>query len=422
MKRNDAENCSLNAMQESKGLEFELSENGTGYSVKGIGGCKDRDIVIPSMHGGKHVKDIGKNAFKDCSDITSIAIPNCVTWIDEGAFSGCTSLTSINIPDGVWRISREMFKSCSSLASINIPGSVTRIGMDAFEGCTGLEAVYITWIEEWCGIEFENENSNPLKYAHALYLKGKQIAGDFAIREDSVTGIPSYTFKNCNGLTSITIPDDITRIGADAFDGCTGLKTVYITDTESWCGIEFETENSNPLKYAHNLYLYSKLVTEPKIPNTGIGDYAFIGCTCLTSIIIPSGVTYIGDNAFDDCTGLESISVNEGNTVYHSEGNCLIETATKALIAGCKNSVIPTDGSVIRIGSDAFHGCSGLKSITIPDSLTRIDWGAFYGCSGLTDINYLGTRAAWRCISKGADWNSSAGKLTVHCCDGDIPS
>ncbi|MDD7701085.1 MAG: leucine-rich repeat domain-containing protein, partial [Eubacteriales bacterium] len=81
-----------------------------------------------------------------------------------------------------------------------------------------------------------------------------------------------------------------------------------------------------------------------------------------------------------------SITVDSKNKVYHASNNCLIETATKTLIAGCKTSVIPTDGSVTSIGAGAFFGCTGLTSITIPDSVTSIgDW-AFYGCTGLTSI------------------------------------
>ncbi len=97
-------------------------------------------------------------------------------------------------------------------------------------------------------------------------------------------------------------------------------------------------------------------------------------------------MTSIGAYAFSHCSGLESIAVAKGNTKYHSAGNCLIETSNKELVAGCKNSVIPDDGSVTSIGYWAFYSCSGLTSVTIPDSVTSIGYGAFYGCSGLTSV------------------------------------
>ena len=119
---------------------------------------------------------------------------------------------------------------------------------------------------------------------------------------------------------------------------------------------------------------------------TSIGYRAFYYCTGLTSVNIGNSVTSIGSGAFSGCNGLTNIIVDEGNTKYHSVENCLIETATKTLILGCKTSVIPTDGSVTSIGDSAFFGCTGLTSVTIGNSVTRIGDYAFEGCSGLTSI------------------------------------
>jgi hypothetical protein len=131
-------------------------------------------------------------------------------------------------------------------------------------------------------------------------------------------------------------------------------------------------------------------------------------------------VASIGDEALGSCNSLTSITVDAQNTVYHSEGNCLIETASKTLIAGCQNSEIPDDGSVTSIGYEAFSGCSGLTIITIPDSVTSIGKWAFYSCSALTDITFNGTMEQWNAISKGDDWNSDTGAYTIHCTNGDI--
>ena len=106
----------------------------------------------------------------------------------------------------------------------------------------------------------------------------------------------------------------------------------------------------------------------------------------MISITIPDSVTSIGYDAFLECSSLQEIIVAEGNPVYHSDGNCLIETASKTLILGCKTSVIPDDSSVTSIGDYAFQECSGLTSIVIPDSVTSIGYSAFRGCSGLTSI------------------------------------
>ncbi len=122
------------------------------------------------------------------------------------------------------------------------------------------------------------------------------------------------------------------------------------------------------------------------LPVTAIGNSVFRDCTSLKAVTIPDSVTNIGNYAFSGCSNLEKMAVEEGNIVYHSKGNCIIETASKTLIAGCQNSVIPTDGSVTSIGASAFSGRSGITSITIPSSVTSIGGGAFASCNNLKSI------------------------------------
>ena len=107
---------------------------------------------------------------------------------------------------------------------------------------------------------------------------------------------------------------------------------------------------------------------------TGIGEIAFMNCKKITAVTIPAGVKAIGMGAFSACENLMSIVVAEGNRVYHSAGNCLIETASKKLVNGCSFSVIPADGSVTSIGDGAFMACS-FTSITVPNGVTYIGGG-----------------------------------------------
>ncbi|MFR1632354.1 MAG: leucine-rich repeat domain-containing protein, partial [Oscillospiraceae bacterium] len=133
----------------------------------------------------------------------------------------------------------------------------------------------------------------------------------------------------------------------------------------------------------------TEIIIPPEVnglPVTTISDFAFYGCGSLESITIPDSVTSIGDYVFSYCKSLESIVVESGNTVYHSSGNCIIETATKTLVVGCKTSEIPNDGSVTSIGSSAFEECNSLTTITIPNGVTSIGKEAFRGCDSLTSI------------------------------------
>lgn len=197
---------------------------------------------------------------------------------------------------------------------------------------------------------------------------------------------------------------------------------------------------ANPLMYAHNLYVNGVLVKDLIIPNrvTSIGDYAFYGCSGLTSVTIPDSVASIGDSAFEGCGRLievynkSTLSITAGSSsngyvayyaknVYKNEGGSKLTTdengyviytdgdekilvayhgteteltlptditqINQAAFSGCsKLTSITIPDSVTSIGSGVFSGCTGLTSITIPDSVTSIGGSAFYGCTGLTSI------------------------------------
>ena len=193
---------------------------------------------------------------------------------------------------------------------------------------------------------------------------------------ENVTSIGSYAFEGCSGLTSVIIPESVTSIGHYAFYDCGGSLTVNCnipntnlnTPTDSpFYGSSFDT-----VIFGNNV--------------TSIGDNGFYGCFDLSSITIPNSVTFIGMGAFSCCWGLNSIQVESGNSKYDSRNDCnaVIETSTNTLIAGCKNTVIPS--TVTSIDHRAFYGCSGLTSISIPNSVTDIKNYAFYSCTDLISI------------------------------------
>ncbi len=380
----------------SEGLEFTLSSDGTSYSVTGIGTCTDTDIIIPSTHEGLPVTAIGDDAFSYCTGLTSIEIPDSVTSIGDYAFSWCTGLTSIEIPDSVTSICNYAFYSCSVLASIEIPIGVTSIGNDAFAYCSGLVNITV----ESGNTVYHSDGNCLIETASGTLILG--CKNSIIPTDGSVTSIGSYAFSGCTGLTSIEIPDSVTSIGDYAFSDCTGLTSIEIPDSVtsigdrafSYCtGLTSVEIPGSVTSIGNSAFSYCTGLTSVEIPDsvTSIGEDALSWCTGLTSIEIPASVTSIGEYAFSYCTGLVSITVESGNTVYHSDGNCLIETASGTLISGCKNSIIPTDGSITSIGDWAFSNCTGLTSIEISGSVTSIGEYAFSYCTGLTSVEIPGS-------------------------------
>ena len=318
-----------------------------------IAGCKTSMIPTDGS-----VTSIGGYAFDGCTGLTAITIPDSVTSIGDSAFSGCTGLTAVTIPYSVTNIGSSAFDGCTGMIAVTIPDSVTNIGYGMFSGCTSLTAVTIpdsvTDICDWA-------------FSGCTHLTAVTIP-------DSVTSIGNRSFFYCTGLTEVTIGNSVTSIGNSTFSDCTGLTAVTIPDSVTSIG-DFAFCGCTGL-------------TAVTIPDsvTSIGSSAFSICTSLTAVTIPDSVTNIGSSVFSICTGIVTMTVSTGNPVYYSQNNCIIEKNTKTLIAGCKTSKIPTDGSVISIGEVAFYGCTGLTKVTIPDSVTSIEKFAFCGCTGLTAV------------------------------------
>jgi len=347
---------------------YDLENVTLGESLTTIGSSAFQSCGIERIDIPNSVISIGNGAFSGCNNMSKVTIGNSVTTIGDEAFRGCIGIEEITIPNSVTSIGNSAFKKCYSLSEVAIGNAVTTIGEQAFYCCENLTKVNISSVEAWCGIQFNYEFSNPLYYAHHLYLNDQEIT-DLVI-PNSVTAINNYAFYGCSGFTSVTIGDSVVTIGDYAFRECTGMTDLTLgnsligifPDAFSYC---------TGLK---NITMGSSL--------TGIGDGAFSGCTSLTSFTLGKSVTeQIFGNVIEYCPNITSLSVESGNPVYDSRDNCnaIIEMATNKLIMGCQNTVIPR--TVTSISSDAFSGCENLTSIFIPNSVTSI------GLDSIVDVN-----------------------------------
>ena len=373
--------------------KFEMPAENVTYTAKWITNAEMEPFVFTSTPTSLTIQGVTD------SNVTSLEVPSYVTHIGSDAFSGCNALAAIEVDvsnttyasvDGILynKAKTEFVHIPDAITGdVEIPGGVTSIGSSSFRGCTSLTSVTIP---------------------------------------DSVTSIGSYAFSGCSDLTTITIPDSVTSIGSGAFSGCSSLKSItipfvgdeagktssdtyqypfgYIFGTSSYTGSEAVRQyyyGSSTSSTTWETYYIPSSLRSVTVTGGNILYGAFYDCSMLTSVTIRNGVTSIGGSAFRGCSSLESITIPfVGATKYGTEDThfgyifgASSYSYNDYYVPASLKKVIITGGT--SIGWGAFEDCTGLTSVTIPDSVTSIGERAFWNCTGLTAIYYTGALTSW---------------------------
>lgn len=342
---------------------------------------------------------IGENAFKKCSAVTSVQLPQSLETIGTDAFSYCTALSEISLPNGLKKIYSGAFAS-SGLTSIDIPDSVEYFGFSVFSECSELITV---------------------KFGEGI----KQL--------------PGFSFVRCTALREVVLPEGLETICENAFVACTALeklhipsrvKTIsssalppnrsYYSSTDSFTFSEITVDGNNPYFSSENGVLYNKdrtvLITYPCGKSetefavldgvNEIGYGAFTESLALQSVTLPESVSVIGTNAFKKCTALQNIICNgsieslgsgafvdtaffknssnwENGVLYFTDWAAAVKRSTESV--SIKNGTrAVTDGPFV---SEGFSSTNYVKTVSLPESLRVIPEGVFGECRKLEAIS-----------------------------------
>ena len=385
--------------------------------------------VIPSEIDGKRVTQIGYDAFNDCTELTSITIPDGVTIIGNSAFSDCTSLETVTIPNSVTQIYTRAFYNCTSLKSVTIPESVTYIGGYAFAECYSLKYADIPanvsgiGLSPFCNcrslenINIDEANKWYTTVDGVLYDKDKtELINYPAGKKDSSYVIPEgirtireKAFYGCLNLCELTIPDSVTEIESGAFECSSLISDEYgtIKYVDGWVVGSGHTANvvlkDGTRGIAFEAFSCDEIIEKVTMPDTVkyINAYAFENCTNLSEVLLSSSLENIESGVFFNCMKLADIVIPDSvisitsdafyNTALLDKQNTPVKYAGKWVIAAeDRDKIVIKDGTK-GIANNAFSGCTSLTDITIPGSVTMIGDHVFAGCTSLTDITIPGS-------------------------------
>ena len=352
------ENVVLKACKRIEGNVFS-NGNSTCQNLKSVG-----DI--------SHCESIGENAFSNCSSLTSVDLSSCKT-IGNYSFSGCSALESIGSVKLLTNIPEYAFNGCSNLQNIDL-SNCTSIGSSAFNGCSKIKHLNLNKCAYISSNAFSNCGLENIDLSATKTIEGYAFSGCSCLTK--VTGLklvkllPAGIFYGCHKLSSIDL-STIESLGASCMSG-TAIERVELPNLKSWDYGVFED---------------CKKLTSVTFPVTidNIPTRAFWNCENLSTIDL-SHCSIIGGGALYNCTSLTDIKLfnvkqTEWTTGYENYQSCKVGS-----FMNCNNLTSVDLGSIQKLGDRAFYGCTSLKKITLPSTITNLGWECFDGATIVTSM------------------------------------
>ena len=375
-----------------------VKENDTAWAESGV--CSEDEKMRYSIGSGSDTLTIsvqkgGSGIMKDYSDenpapwnkykdkIKEVEIKGDVKSIGNNAFKGCSNLTTIIMETTTPpTLGADVFSNCPNLSAILVPNDALSAYQDPANNWPNEyitikdnESATITWsINPATGVLTLSGTGKMTDYASEDALPWKDYRDKIkrVVIEPGIESIGKNAFCGCAALTTITVAENskLESIGKSAFQDCTALTAVNFAESS-----DLKTIDQNAFRGCTDLTTVT-FAESGKL--TGIWEQAFLGCQKLESIAIPASVTTLGDRAFQGCTALATATFAEGSQ---------LKVLGNSVFAGCTAlERVHIPASIEDIRNAAFSGCTALERIRIPEKVTSIGESALQGCTSLTTI------------------------------------